>query len=245
MHKFDFQNNNYWINFNKPAGFSSAYVVNLIKKTTKAKKVGHGGTLDPFASGVLPIAINKATKQSNLIMDFKKKYAFKITFGEFRDSDDISGNIVESNNKRVSKNRFAKSLIDFIGNIKQTPSKFSAIKINGIRSYELARKGKEYLMPIREVTIYNLKLINFNEEFCDMEVECSKGTYIRSLARNICETNGICGYVSKLSRLEVGDFLIKNTISLDELKNIINLGQSLKNGSLLDLQSMLSVQKMI
>lgn len=242
---FDFQNNDYWINIDKPINVSSAFVVSLVKKMTKAKKVGHGGTLDPFASGVLPIAVNKATKQSSLIMNFKKKYRFQIIFGEFRDSDDITGKITHYSLKRVSINNFAKSLIFFIGKISQTPSKFSAIKINGKRSYDLARKGIDFKVPMREVNIYNLKLINFNANYCDIEIECSKGTYIRSLARDICLANGICGYVGSLTRLKVGNFLINNIISLDELKYVIKVGGSLKNGSLLDLQSMLSVQKMI
>ena len=127
---FDFTNENYWINLDKPQDISSAFAVKIIKKITKAKKVGHGGTLDPFATGVLPIAINKSTKQSSKIMDFTKKYYFTIIFGEFRDSDDITGKVIESNEKRISLTDLAKNIPNFIGKIKQQPSKFSAIKIS-------------------------------------------------------------------------------------------------------------------
>ena len=232
---FDFTHENYWINLDKPKDISSAFAVKIIKKIIKAKKVGHGGTLDPFATGVLPIAINKSTKQSSKIMDFKKKYYFTIIFGEFRDSDDITGKAIEISEKRISLADFAKNISHFIGKIKQQPSKFSAIKINGERSYNLARKGLEVEMPIREIEIYSIKILNYLPDYCEMEIECSKGTYVRSLARDICKKNNICGYVGALKRKNVGQFLIDKTISLDELKNIVNFGQSNKDGSLLAL----------
>lgn len=232
---FDFTHENYWINLDKPKDISSAFAVKIIKKIIKAKKVGHGGTLDPFATGVLPIAINKSTKQSSRIMDFKKKYYFTIIFGEFRDSDDITGKVVEISEKRISLADFAKNITHFIGKIKQQPSKFSAIKINGERSYNLARKGLEVEIPIREIEIYSIKILNYLPDYCEMEIECSKGTYVRSLARDICKKNNICGYVGALKRKNVGQFLIDKTISLDELKNIVNFGQSNKDGSLLAL----------
>jgi tRNA pseudouridine55 synthase len=235
QNNFDFSCENYWINLDKPKDISSAFAVKIIKKIIKAKKVGHGGTLDPFATGVLPIAINKSTKQSSKIMDFKKKYYFSIIFGEFRDSDDITGKAIEISEKRISLADFAKNIPHFIGKIKQQPSKFSAIKINGERSYNLARKGLEVEMPIREIEIYSIKILNYLPDYCEMEIECSKGTYVRSLARDICKKNNICGYVGALKRKNVGQFLIDKTISLDELKNIVNFGQSNKDGSLLAL----------
>jgi len=232
---FDFSNENYWINLNKPKDISSAFAVKIIKKITKAKKVGHGGTLDPFATGVLPIAVNKSTKQSSMIMDYKKKYYFKIIFGEFRDSDDITGKVIESSEKRVAFIDFAKNISNFIGKINQQPSKFSAIKINGKKCYDLARQGLEVNMPARQIEIYSLKILNYFDDFCEMEIECSKGTYVRSLARDICKKNNICGYVGELKRINVGEFLFDKTISLDELKNIVNFYQSNKDGSLLAL----------
>ena len=232
---FDWTNENYWINLDKPKDISSAFAVKIIKKITKAKKVGHGGTLDPFATGVLPIAINKSTKQSSMIMDFTKKYYFTIIFGEFKDSDDITGKVIESNEKRISLADFAKNIPNFIGKIKQQPSKFSAIKINGERCYNLARQGLAVEMPFREIEIYSIKILAFYQDYCEMEIECSKGTYVRSLARDICKKNNICGYVGALKRMNVGKFSIDKTISLDELKNMINFEQSNKDGSLLAL----------
>lgn len=232
---FDFTNENYWINLDKPKDISSAFAVKIIKKITKAKKVGHGGTLDPFATGVLPIAINKSTKQSSKIMDFTKKYYFTIIFGEFKDSDDITGKTIETNDKRISMAEFMVNIPNFLGKIKQQPSKFSAIKINGERSYNLARQGLEVEMPFREIEIYSIKVLGFYQDYCEMEIECSKGTYVRSLARDICKKNNICGYVGALKRMNVGKFSIDKTISLDELKNMINFEQSNKDGSLLAL----------
>ena len=232
---FDFTNENYWINLDKPKDISSAFAVKIIKKITKAKKVGHGGTLDPFATGVLPIAINKSTKQSSKIMDFTKKYYFTIIFGEFKDSDDITGKTIETNDKRISMAEFMVNIPNFLGKIKRQPSKFSAIKINGERSYNLARQGLEVEMPFREIEIYSIKVLGFYQDYCEMEIECSKGTYVRSLARDICKKNNICGYVGALKRMNVGKFSIDKTISLDELKNMINFEQSNKDGSLLAL----------
>ena len=235
---FDFTTENYWINLDKPKDISSAFAVKIIKKLTKAKKVGHGGTLDPFATGVLPIAINKCTKQSSKIMDFRKKYCFTITFGEFRDSDDMTGKVIEESEKRISSADFMKNIPNFIGKINQQPSKFSAIKINGEKCYDLARKGLDIEMPFREIEIYSIKVLKYCTNYCEMEIECSKGTYVRSLARDICKKNNICGYVSDLQRKNVGKFSIDKTISLDELKNIINFGESNKDGSLLALHEM-------
>jgi tRNA pseudouridine55 synthase len=211
-----------WLNIEKPIGYSSAKVVAIVKKITQAKKVGHGGTLDPFACGVLPIALNKATKTAETLMNAKKQYLFTIKFGEFRDTDDVEGKVEKTSELRTTANNFAQTLFNFIGKIEQTPSKFSAIKINGNRAYDLARQGQDFEMPKRQIEIYQIKLLHFEKDFAQISVECSKGTYIRSLARSICTELGICGYVSYLKRLKVGKFLSSSTISLDELKAKVN-----------------------
>lgn len=200
---------------------------------TGAKKVGHGGTLDPFACGILPIALNKATKTSQQLMDARKKYFFRIQFGEFRDTDDVEGKVMESSDLRPSTAELISALPFFIGQIEQTPSRFSAIKINGERAYNLAREGIEFEVPKRLVTIFSLKLITNNSEFAEFEIECSKGTYVRSLSRDICKKVGVCGFVSKLIRLKVGNFLYEKRISLDALKSIITLQRSISDGSML------------
>ena len=228
-----------WINLDKPAGITSARAVAIIKRVTGAKKVGHGGTLDPFATGILPIALNKATKSSQKLMDAKKKYYFEISWGEFRDSDDIDGKVTDTNHKIPETGEIIDVLPKFIGKIFQTPSKFSAIKINGKRAYDLARKDVAFRMPPREVEIYSLKLIENNPKIGKFEVTCSKGTYVRSLARAICENMSAAGYVSKLTRLQVGNFLHKNTIPLDLLKLMVTYGGSFSDGSIICLQDVI------
>jgi tRNA pseudouridine55 synthase len=212
---------NVWLNIDKPKDYSSAKVVSIVKKITKAKKVGHAGTLDPFATGVLPIAINKATKTCSYIENAIKKYYFEISWGEFRDSDDITGNIIKSSPLRPKIEDIIAVLPKFIGIINQTPSKFSAIKINGTRSYKLARQGLDFEIKVRQIKIIKIKLIFNNTQKAGLEVVCSKGTYIRSLAKDLANTMGVCGYVSLLKRLQVGNFLAINTISLAKLKNIV------------------------
>lgn len=222
-----------WLNIDKPAGISSARAVAIVKRITGAKKVGHGGTLDPLASGILPIALNKATKTSESLMNTRKKYSFCIAWGEFRDTDDAEGKVTQVSLARPTNNQIIAAIPLFIGAIKQTPSRFSAIKINGQRSYDLARKDLVFEMPSREVKIFSLKFISNCNEFAELEVECSKGTYIRSLARDICKKIGVCGHVSKLTRLKVGKFLYEKRISLDALKRFNTYGGRFSDGSLL------------
>ena len=230
---YDLRLSNLWLNIDKPIGFSSAKAVAIVKRMTGAKKVGHGGTLDPFASGVLPIALNKATKTSEKLMNAPKKYFFRITFGEFRDTDDVEGKVIESSVARPSIVELISAIPFFIGKIEQTPSRFSAIKINGERAYNLAREGIEFEVPKRQVEIFSLKLIENNSEFAEFEITCSKGTYVRSLARDICKKVGVCGYVSKLTRLCVGSFSYEKRISLDALKTASNYALPIFDGSLL------------
>ena len=212
---------NIWINIDKPKDYSSAQVVAIVKKITKAKKVGHSGTLDPFATGVLPIAINKATKTCSYIVNSVKKYYFEISWGEFRDSDDFTGNVIEKSLLRPKTSEIINNLPKFIGVINQIPSIFSAIKINGQKSYDLARKGIDVKISPRQIKILKITLIFNNKNKAGLEVTCSKGTYIRSLSRDLSKELKVCGHISYLKRLQVGNFLIKNTISLAKLKNII------------------------
>ncbi len=213
---------NYWINIDKPYGYSSAKVVAIVKRITNAKRVGHAGTLDPLATGVLPIAVNKATKTCDYIMKTDKKYYFEITWGEFRDSDDFEGKIVETSTKIPKTSEIINIIPNFIGTIYQTPSKFSAIKINGKKAYELARKNQKFELKPRQINIKQISLIFNNKEKAGFILNCSKGTYVRTLCRELALKLETCGYVSTLKRLEVGKFNIKNTISLDKLKNMVN-----------------------
>lgn len=236
----NFATENYWLNIDKPIGYSSAKAVAIVKRLTRAKKVGHGGTLDPFADGVLPIAVNKATKTAEKMMAASKKYSFCIKWGEFRDTDDIEGKVEESSEARPDTASIIAILPQFTGKIKQTPSRFSAIKIDGQRAYDLARRNIEFEMKSREIEIFSLKLIRNNAEFCEIEVKCGKGTYVRSLSREICKKLAVCGYVSQLRRLEVGKFCYQRKISLEKLKNMVSFdGAVLRDGSLLLLQDIL------
>lgn len=230
---------NLWLNINKPIGFSSAKVVAIVKRITKAKKVGHAGTLDPFASGVLPIALNKATKTCQYIVDECKKYSFRIVWGEFRDTDDVEGKVMQVSPDRPTTSAIISALPHFVGKIKQTPSRFSALKIDGRRAYELARQEIAFEIKQREVEIFSLRLISNCNDFADLEVECSKGTYVRSLARDICKKISACGYVSELTRLRVGKFLHEKTFSLDLLKLVTTYGGRFPDGSMLCLHDVL------
>jgi tRNA pseudouridine55 synthase len=216
-----------WLIVSKELGISSARVVSEIKKIlllSKNTKIGHAGTLDPFACGVLPIAIGEATKTVGYIVDAAKEYIFNIKFGETRDTDDIEGKIIATNSKMPNKEEILNILSKFEGVIQQVPSSFSAIKVNGKRAYKLARQGEDFAIDPREVTIFSIKLLDILNETKEASfiVNCSKGTYIRSLARDICAALNCCGYVSYLERTRVGNFLKKDAISLDKLKEMMH-----------------------
>jgi tRNA pseudouridine55 synthase len=228
---------NLWLNINKPANFSSAKVVSIIKKITKAQKVGHAGTLDPLATGVLPIAINKATKTAQYITDHDKKYYFEITWGEFRDTDDAQGKVIKSSILRPKTAQIIALLPKFIGLIKQVPPQFSAVKVNGRKAYQSARNNEFIELKPRAVAITQIQLLENNAYYAAFEISCSKGTYIRSFAKDLALDLGVCGYISVLKRLKVGSFLIEDTISLDKLKNIVNYGTL---GDLLPLRDVLN-----
>lgn len=213
---------NYWLNIDKTYGDSSAKIVAIVKRITGAKKVGHAGTLDPLATGVLPIAVNKATKSCDYIMKADKKYYFEISWGNFTDTDDFEGKITQTSKKRPKTLEIINILPKFLGTISQIPSKFSAIKINGKKAYELARKNEDFELKPRLIHINQINLTFNNKEKAGFIVSCSKGTYVRTICRELALKLGVCGYVSTLKRLKVGKFNIKNTISLDKLKNMIN-----------------------
>ena len=212
---------NGWLNIDKPYGFSSAKVVAIVKKLLKAKKVGHGGTLDPLASGVLPICINKATKTTEKTMIFSKEYFFNITFGEERTTADAEGEIIKTSNIIPTENEIKNILNNFIGEIQQTPPIYSAIKVNGKRAYDLARNNQNVELQARLVKVFELNFLGFeNEKTAKFSVKCGKGFYIRSLAVDISKALNTVGYVSYLRRTEVGIFNKDNMITLEKLKTI-------------------------
>ncbi len=212
---------NGWLNIDKPYGFSSAKVVAIVKRLLKAKKVGHGGTLDPLASGVLPICINKATKTTEKTMNFSKEYFFNITFGEERTTADAEGEVIKTSNTIPTENEIKNILNKFIGEIQQTPPIYSAIKVNGKRAYDLARNNQNVELQARLVKVFELNFLGFeNEKTAKFSVKCGKGFYIRSLAVDISKALNTVGYVSYLRRTEVGIFNKDNMITLEKLKTI-------------------------
>ena len=208
-----------FINLNKAAGMTSHDAVNFVRKIFHTRKVGHGGTLDPMATGILPIAINRATKFIEYLADCDKIYCAEIFFGIETDSGDVTGKIIRQEKIFMPSfdelNFVAKS---FVGEIEQTPPKFSAIKINGRKAYDLARKNLNFEMPRRLVKINKFEILRVDKNILTVEIDCAKGTYIRSLAADFGEKLKIPATLKSLQRVRVGNFFIKNSVTLDELK---------------------------
>lgn len=212
---------NGFINLLKTPGITSSTAVSIIKRTYNLKKVGHAGTLDPGAAGVLPIMIGKATKLFDYLQDDKKEYIAEFVFGIDTDSLDMQGEITARNDINVTKEDIENILPKFLGKIKQYPPRVSAISINGKKAYELQRKGIDFEVPEKEVTIFNIELIRktANNSFL-FKIACSKGTYIRSLGRDIaCELNTYA-YVNYLLRTKSSCFKIENSFSIEDIKEI-------------------------
>lgn len=204
---------------NKPKEYTSHDVVNIVRKQLNMKKVGHTGTLDPNATGVLPILVGQATKISKYLIEHKKTYIATIELGEKRDTGDSEGNIIESdtNIKEFDISIIKQVLQSFLGKQKQIPPMYSAIKVNGKKLYEYARSGQEVEVEPREIEIYRIELIEYINNRIEFEVECSKGTYIRTLCENIAEKLGTIGYMKELQRTSVDKFKIEESINLEEL----------------------------
>ena len=229
MIKSHFNNLNGWIIIDKQAGVTSRQIVNKISKIFRLNKIGHGGTLDPMATGVLPIALGEATKLISFIQNKKKKYLFTIKWGEATDTEDIEGKVIEKSDIRPNKEQINKALNAFIGQINQKPPVFSAIKINGQRSYNLARKNISISHKARQINVHELSLKKIiNLDFAEFEVICGKGTYVRSLARDIAEKLNTRGHITNLRRQFVGNFHEKDTIFIDFFEEILHSPSFLK-----------------
>jgi tRNA pseudouridine55 synthase len=190
-----------WLVINKDLGMTSRQVVNIIKKTLNVKKIGHAGTLDPLATGVLALAIGKATKTVSYIMDGIKKYSFVIKWGVSTDTHDMEGKVTSKSNKIPNKSKLQSILKNFAGEISQVPPKFSAIKVNGQRAYSLARKGKKFTLKSRKLFLKKICIVNKENEkkvnSTTFEIECGKGFYVRSLSRDICKKLNLDGHIIK------------------------------------------------
>ena len=207
-----------WLILDKPVDFGSTEAVSKIKWLYKAQKAGHAGTLDPLASGMLPIALGDATKTVPYVMDGRKIYEFTVSWGEERATDDLEGDVTKSSDKRPSEQQIRDILPRYIGTISQVPPQFSAIKIAGERAYDLAREGEAVEIPSREVDIFRLTLLACPDaDTAHFEVECGKGTYVRALARDFGRELGCYGHVSGLRRTFVAPFAEEAMVPLADL----------------------------
>ncbi|KAF5069546.1 tRNA pseudouridine(55) synthase TruB [Anaerotignum sp.] len=214
------------LNIYKEKGFTSHDVVAVVRKTLHMKKVGHTGTLDPDAEGVLPICVGKGTKLADLIMDGRKSYRAILHLGISTTTEDASGEVVEEKPVVFDEESIGSAINSFIGELEQIPPMYSAVKINGKKLYELAREGKEIERKARKIKVYDIKIRRFIPPCqVEMDVDCSKGTYIRTLCADIGKTLGCGGHMASLLRTATGAFTLENAIKLEELKALEEAGQ--------------------
>ena len=236
---------NGWINLDKPVGLTSTQALGKVRRFFNAQKAGHAGTLDPLASGILPIALGEATKTIPFVQNSEKIYEFTVTWGERRDTDDGEGQIIATSDQRPNAADIEKLLPKYTGHIQQTPPQFSAIKVDGQRAYDLARGGEQVELKSREVFIETLEIIRHPGEGRDLHpnaqkipasvgmtlngmdhtsfrLSCGTGTYVRSLARDLGVVLGCQGYISALRRVQVGPFHENSAISLDKFAEMAN-----------------------
>lgn len=210
-----------FLNVYKPKGKTSHDVVAILRRVTKIKQIGHTGTLDPFAEGVLPICIGKATRLIEYLND-DKAYIGTVQLGKSSTTYDLEGETVEVSDKTPDLEEIENELNNFLGDIEQLPPIYSAIKVNGKKLYEYARKGEEVEIKPRSVNISDLKILNYDKEnrILELYIKCSKGTYIRSIAHDLGKNLGCFGHLIKLVRVKAGDFEVENSIKLEDLTDI-------------------------
>ena len=207
-----------WLVLDKPVGMTSTHAVSVVKRAFQARRAGHAGTLDPLASGCLPIALGEATKTVPFVMDGRKTYRFTVRWGEERDTDDAEGRVVETSSARPTADDIRALLPRFTGTIAQVPPRFSAVKIDGERAYDLAREGEVVELAARPVEIHRLELVETpDQDHAVLAAECGKGTYVRALARDMGRLLGCFGHVVALRRTAVGPFTEDVAVGLDAL----------------------------
>lgn len=208
-----------WLIIDKPPGLTSTDVVNRVRRIFDAQKAGHGGTLDPLATGVLPIALGAATKTVPYVMDGTKLYRFTLRFGEARDTDDADGEVTATSDARPSDEQIRAALPPFRGNIMQVPPVFSAVKVAGERAYDMAREGRAPVLEPRPARVDRFELVERPDaDHAVFEVASGKGVYMRSLARDLAQACGTLGHIAVLRRLRVGPFTEQQAIPLDKLR---------------------------
>jgi tRNA pseudouridine55 synthase len=212
-----------WVVLDKPVGMTSTHAVSVVKRLFKARRAGHAGTLDPLASGLLPIALGEATKTVPFVMEGRKRYRFTVRWGEERDTDDAEGRVVVTSAERPSASAIRALLPSFTGTIAQVPPRYSAIKIEGERAYDLAREGEVVELESRPVEIHRLDLVETAEgadpDRSVFEAECGKGTYVRAIARDMGRALGCYGHVVELRRTLVGPFGENDAVCDDALQD--------------------------
>lgn len=225
-------------NILKPSGMTSFDVIRFLKKQIKISKIGHAGTLDPDACGVLPICVGGATKAVEYMMESNKKYRAELTLGIKTDTQDAEGHILQENPMELSENDIILAINSFVGEYNQIPPMYSSVKVNGKKLYELARQGNEVYRKARKVMIYSIKIISIDlsskYQKIIFDVDCSKGTYIRTLCNDIGEKLGCGGFMSFLVRTKAGFFKIEDSITLDQIKESVEEGNPTKHISPVD-----------
>ena len=217
-----------WLVLDKPIGLTSTQALGKTRRLLGGKKAGHGGTLDPLATGILPLAFGEATKLIPYVMDGYKEYEFTVAWGEARDTDDAEGKVTAQSDKRPTDDEIRGALPAFTGVINQTPPVFSAIKLDGERAYDLAREGQKVELASRQVTVHAIELLDQPDaDHARFRVACGKGMYVRSLARDLAMNLGTYGHVSELRRTRVGPFRIDGAISLEKLEDLSHKGAAL------------------
>ena len=209
---------NGWFILDKPVGMTSTHAVSRLKRIYNAKKAGHAGTLDPLASGLLPVAFGEATKTVPFVQDGEKEYRFTVRWGIETESDDTEGKVVATSEHRPGPDQIEAALPRFTGTIMQVPPAFSAIKVNGERAYDIARDGETVELAARPITINSLELISFTDDDAVFEARCGKGTYVRAIARDLGRALGCLGHVTALRRTRVGPFTEMDAVTLAEVE---------------------------
>jgi tRNA pseudouridine55 synthase len=208
------------LNVLKPAGMSSHDIVYFVRRQLGIKKVGHTGTLDPYATGVLPICIGKATKVSQFLLNERKAYRAELNLGYSTDTQDAYGEILKHSEYIPNEEEIREAVLSFVGEIDQVPPMYSALKVNGKKLYELAREGKEIERKSRKITIHDIDIVKIEGQKVMFDVLCSKGTYIRTLCVDIAEKLNCSGHMSFLIRTQTGDFYLKDALTLEEIENM-------------------------
>ncbi len=219
---------NGWLVLDKPLGMTSTKAVAVVKRAFEATKAGHAGTLDPLATGILPIAFGEATKTVAYAMDSAKIYRFTVRWGAETTTDDAEGAIIEASSRRPTLSEITALLPQFTGTINQVPPQFSAIKVAGERAYDLARSGEAVELAARPVMISTLRLVEVGQDDCTLEAECGKGAYVRAIARDMGRELGVFGHVVSLRRTRVGAFGEAQMISLEKLDELRHKGAGCK-----------------